>query len=139
MKDVSNLIEEELKHNQYVKTPTQAVESALMFLRRWCEYSFPRYLSALDTIQKSVFGQAGYAPGNYEAYTAMVKNLFMPPSATVLEEYGIPYQVSLKIEQTAQLGDDVDQILLRLKKADVHSLRLSRFEQEMLDDTLDNI
>lgn len=139
LKDISKLIEAELQHNQQIDTPTKAVESALKFLRRWCEYNFPRYLSALDAIQKSVFERAGYAPGNYEAYTAMVKNLFMPPSATVLEEYGIPYQVSQKIEQSTELGDDVDQILSNLKKVDVRSLQLSRFEREMLDDTLDNI
>ena len=139
LKEIPKLVETELQNNMGVNNPSEAVESALKFLRRWCEYNFPRYLSALDAIQRSVFEKAGYKPGNYAVYSASVKNLFMPPSATILEEYGLPYQVTMKIEDSIGLGDNVDQILSNLKKTDARLLNLTRFESEMLDDTLANI
>jgi hypothetical protein len=51
----------------------------------------------------------------------------------------LPYQVTLKIEDVFELGDNVDEILLNLKNVNTRKIQLSRFEMEMLDDTLANI
>lgn len=139
LKEIPKLVQAELTSNYQVESPTQAVESVLTFLRRWGEYNFPRYLSALDNIQRSVFGKAGLTHGDYEVYGASIKQLFMPLSATVLEEYGLPYQVTLRIEDRIGLGQDVDEILTNLKKVDIAKIDLTDFEREMAEDTISNI
>lgn len=139
LKEIPKLIDAELSLNYQIESPTQAIESVLIFLRRWGEYNFPRYLSAFDNIQRSVFGKAGLNPGNYEIYGTAIKQLFMPASATVLEEYGLPYQVTLRIENKTSLGEDVDEILDNLKKVDIAKIDLTDFEREMAEDAISNI
>lgn len=139
IKEIPRLIEAELQSNRNVKNPSQAVESVLTFMRRWGEYHFPRYLSSLDKIQRSVFQRAGLVTGNYEPFAAEIKQLFMPLSATVLEEYGLPYQATLKIENRFPLGQKVDEILLNVRDVDADTADLTAFEQEMLTDVVENL
>ena len=139
IKKIPNLIENELENNIQVTNASDGVESVLAFIRKWGEYHFPRYLSALDKIQNHIFSQAKRKPGNYSVYCASVKKLFMPLSATVLEEYGLPYQLSQKIEDSGPLGDDIDTILSNLALIDMESLELSDFEQDMLKDAIENL
>ena len=136
---MGKLIEAELRDNYNVFTPTQAVERVLEFLRRWAEFHFPRFLSALDKIQRHVFSQSNMQPGNYEIYVSEIKRLFMPLSATVLEEYGVPYQISLQIEQHQALGETVDEILASLPTLAIDDLSLTSFEKELLQDAIDNL
>ena len=139
LKEIKNLIKDEIENNKHIDTPTKAVEEVLVFLRRWAEFHFPRYLSALDKIQRHVFSEAGMSTGNYEGYVAEIKRLFMPLSATVLEEYGVPYQISLKLEKCFSLGDTVDDVLAALAKLNVKDMKLSSFEEELLSETIDNL
>lgn len=132
------LIQEELK-NPYNKTPTDAIESALKFLRQWCEFHFPRYLGAVDRIQRSIFEKHGYQPGDYTPFMAAVKHLFMHPAVTVLEEYGMPYTLTQKVISTYELGEDVDEILANLPSINSTTLNLPQFEEEMLRDTIENL
>lgn len=139
LRTLQNMIEDELANNDRVETPTKAVEGVLVFMRRWAEFHLPRFLSGLDKIQRHVFTSSGMTPGNYEVYISNIKRLFMPPSATILEEYGVPCQISMKIEHQYPLGDTVDEIVSNLPKCELSSLRLSDFETELLKDTLENI
>lgn len=139
VKKMTKLVQLELQNNNRISTATEAVESVLSFLRRWGEYNFPRYLSALDSIQRSVFVKAKFKPGNYEVFGTSIKQMFMPLSATVLEEYGLPFQVTLKIEKGQSLGNDVDQIIEALKTVNLAKVDLSAFEREMIHDTVSNI
>lgn len=139
LKEIKNLVKDEIEHNKCIDTPTKAVEEVLVFLRRWAEFHLPRYLSALDKIQRHVFSEARMSAGNYEVYIAEIKQLFMPLSATVLEEYGVPYQISLKLEKYISLGDTVDDILAALTKLNVKNMQLSSFEEELLSETIKNL
>jgi hypothetical protein len=132
------LIEEELG-NSFNKTPTDAIEGALKFLRQWCEFHFPRFLGALDRIQKSIFEKHGYEAGDYTPFIAAVRHLFMHPAVTVLEEYGMPYSLTQKVLNAYDLGEEVDEILSNLPTVDPASLNLPDFEEEMLRDTIDNL
>jgi hypothetical protein len=138
-KGLKKLVELELNTNRSVNEATDAVEAVFQFLRRWCEFSFPRYLTTLDKIQRHVFTNAGIRPGNYEAFALEVKNMFMPPAAAVLEEYGMPFQLTLKIERIRALGDAVDEILGNLRKIDPQRAELLGFELEMLKETVENL
>jgi rhodanese-related sulfurtransferase len=137
-KTVSALAEAELAY-QKDASPSEALETVLKFVRQWGEFQFPRYLAALDNIQRSVFEKAGRKPGDYSVFGASVKRLFMPLAATVLEEYGLPFQVTLRIEKANPLGDEVDEILDNLGKVDVSALGLDPIEVEMAKDTISNL
>ncbi len=137
-KTVSALVAAELDYNKNA-TPSEALETVLKFVRQWGEFHFPRYLTSLDKIQKSVFERAGKKPGDYSVFGSSVKRLFMPPSATVLEEYGLPFQVTLQIEKANPLGDEVDDILKSLQEIDIASIGLKPIEVEMATDTINNL
>lgn len=139
LKETKNLIQDELENNDRVDSPTKAVEDVLVFLRRWAEFHFPRYLSALDNIQRHVFSNAGMSTGNYEGYTAEIKKLFMPLSSTVLEEYGIPYQITLKLEKHVSLGESVDDIIENVRRCDTANAGLTDFEIELLSEAIENL
>jgi len=111
----------------------------LKFVRQWGEFHFPRYLMSLDNIQRSVFEGSGKRPGDYSVFASSVKRLFMPLGATVLEEYGLPFQVTLQIEKAKHLGDEVDEILENLRETDITSIGLEPFEVEMATDTINNL
>lgn len=137
-KSIPDLISTEIE-NPHNETPSHAIESVLKFLRQWCEFHFPRYLSCLDRIQCSVFTKHQLQVGDYSPFIASVKHLFMHPAVTVLEEYGLPYSVTQKILGSYDLGEDVDSFITRLKGIDPASLNLPSIESEMLTDVLENI
>jgi hypothetical protein len=137
-KSIPALFREEL-NNAHTKDPSEAIERVLKFLRQWCEFHFPRYLGALDQVQRSVFDRAQLKTGNYERFAGDVKHLFMHPAVTTLEEFGLPYTVTAAILSKYQLGQDVDSIIFNLKRVPPSGLDLTRIEQEMFADTLKNI
>ena len=137
-KTVSALVASELAYNKNA-TPSEALETVLKFVRQWGEFHFPRYLMSLDKIQRSVFEGSGKRPGDYSVFASSVKRLFMPLGATVLEEYGLPFQVTLQIEKAKHLGDEVDEILENLREIDITSIGLEPFEVEMAADTIINL
>jgi hypothetical protein len=138
LKSIPKLFQAELE-NPNNTDPTEAIERVLKFLRQWCEFHFPKYLSALDKIQRSVFERMGMKPGDYQVFGASVKHLFMHPAVTVLEEYGLPYKITLQILNKYDLGEDVDTIISKLHLVDFSRLSLTKFEAEMLKDTIDNL
>ena len=133
---VQELIRKELRNNKYCKGPTDAVEKTLNFLRRWGEHHFPKYLSAVDDIQKYVLEKANLPYGDYKMFIQEVKQWFLPASATLLEEYGIPFQIALKIEEKFPLGDDIDSIIANLKAVDFSRISLSSVEKNIVEDAL---
>lgn len=78
-------------------------------------------------------------PGDYQAFGYSVKHLLMHPAVTILEEYGLPYKVTLLILEKYDLGEDVDTIIANLHKVDSTMLGLSPLESEMLRDTIENL
>ncbi len=139
-KSIGGLIEKQLmKPYPPDATPTETIEGVFKFLRQWCEFHFPRYLTALDRIQHSVFKRAGLKPGNYSIFAATVRQQFMHPAVTLLEEYGLPNRVTQEILKRHELGTTVDEILIALQHVDPAKLAISKFEAEMLADTIQNL
>ncbi|WP_309398716.1 DEAD/DEAH box helicase [Cerasicoccus maritimus] len=138
LKSIQKILAEEIK-NPKSGTPSEAIESVLKILRQWGEFHFPRYLAALDRIQASVFGAVGLNPGDYSAYGAAVKHLFMHPAVTTLEEYGLPYKLTDLIVGKYDLGEEVDSFIYALRGIDPDILNFTDFEKEMFFEVLDNI
>ena len=115
--------------------PNEVVEGVLEFIRYWACFHFPRYLACLDRIQRSVFERVDMQMGDYGYFGARVENLFLDPTLLALEEYGVPLQVSQKIEHLLIPDGDLDGVLARMRALDVHNLELDAFETRLLSDT----
>jgi hypothetical protein len=123
-----------LQRDTRVRTPDDAVEAAFLFERNWASFAFPRYLGALDLIQREVFRQLGMVAGDYSFYGFQVENLFLPPELPALEEYGIPVQVGLKLRDRLSLDQGLDRAIASLMTLNLTRAGLSPFEQSIVDD-----
>lgn len=122
-----------LATDKKVKSVDAAVELAMEFRRNWASYHAPRYLYALDLIQKEVFGRLGLARGDYTVYASSLENLFQPAEIMSLDEYGLPAEIGLKLRNGIALGAGLDAAISSLRSLDVRAIPLSEFEREMVD------
>jgi hypothetical protein len=128
-------IEAELAPGRYMaKTPDEAVERVLEFDRNWAGFELPRLMMALSRIQEHVFRSKFGMAGDYSFFAARLEALFRNPVATALEEYGLPIQVTDKIEQTIKLSDELDVAIYEMKILPAEQLNLNDFEMQLLRD-----
>ncbi len=133
-RNVQAFIKEILNRDKNVDTADDAVEAAFLFQRNWATFAFPRYLTALDSIQRHVFAVQRMVPGDYSFYAFQVESLFLPPEITALEEYGIPIQVSSKIRDRLVLEEGLDRAIASIRRLSVEMLDLSEFEVGLIED-----
>ena len=131
---VKTLIGQEMSNG--TSDPNRAVEGVLEYIRYWACFHFPRYLGALDRIQKAVAARLGRRWGDYGFFGGEVENLFVDPTLLALEEYGVPMQVSLKIQDLLGPDGDLDGVLDRVRSLDIVGLDLDEFEARLLEDAL---
>lgn len=129
--DIVALARDEISRGKPVD---DAVEDAFEFARNWAEFKIPSALAASGRIAADVLGAKNVS--DVTVFAGELENMFQAPFATVLEEYGLPTQVTAKLGpwlRTASTAD-LDDLLAR-----VRALRpppvLGAFEQEMLADT----
>ncbi len=139
LKSIPRLIDAELNTRIRNRPLWRQLKRPYFFYAGGQNFISPRYLAAVDKIQTNVFTRAGLKPGNYEVFGSAVKHLLMLVAATVLEEYGLPFQVTLRLESQHSLGASVDGILNSLRAIDTSSMKLPRFETEMLKDAVENL
>jgi hypothetical protein len=134
LQNIAERVRRELKPGKFqAESSDEAVERVLDFDRTW-SFEFPKFLMALDRIQKHVFGGRKLPPGDYRFYAASVECLFRSPVIAALEEYGIPIQVTERIIGALGSSQDLDVALERLRKLDVRRFRLTAFETDVVED-----
>jgi hypothetical protein len=69
-------------------SPSDAVETALKFLRNVVCHRFPRDLMVVDAIQREIFSKLGREAGDYSVFAEQAESLFMPSVLFALDEYG---------------------------------------------------
>lgn len=106
------------------------IRGSLSFLRNWAEYKIPIYMMAINRIQQYVFSKCNITPGDYTAYANRIKHWFRHPSETILEEYGIPMQITEKIRLVHSVPEDVDGILSSIRLGGMNA-NLSQVEREI--------
>lgn len=121
------------------KSRDDAVEDALEFVRYWPGHHLPRYLMALDRIQREVLPRLGIDPGDYRFYAGVVESLFMAPPLVSLEEYGVPIQVAARWADLLRPDGDLDALLEELAGLPIEELEMSEFERELLQDAIDHL
>lgn len=93
------------------------IDRILNFRRLWANHHFPRLLRAIGSIINDVGEQKGLIHCcDYSAYSTLVENYHYDISLVALEEYGLPLEVSQKLERYLSTNGDLDQSLLKLKK-----------------------
>jgi hypothetical protein len=133
---IREMIEE---RNEYVNNADVAVQYTLDFIRIWAMLQFPRILRAMNNIQSDIFENLGMPCGDFELYAHKVENLFLDPAIIALDEYGIPIQIAIKLEDFLKPDEDIDNALFNLKWLDINKLSLSEFETEIVLSTRDSI
>ena len=116
--------------------PNDAVENTIEFLRYWANFNFPKYLLAVDRVQRSVFKKMNRATGNYEYFAGQIENWFLDPAIMALDEYGIPIQVGEKIQSLLNPQGNLDIALARLRTINLDVVSLSLFERELVKDAI---
>lgn len=131
---VKKLILQELAE-QESPDADNAVEDVLDFVRTWGSFHFPRYLMALDRIQREVFSSLIGKAGDFSAYAANVESMFTSSGLIALDEFGVPIQVAEKIAKSLGDHSSVDGALAGLRALRIESVAgLSEFEQSLIRD-----
>lgn len=128
-----NLIELELKRNSTYSVD-EAVENVLDFIRQWPQYRFGRYAMGVCRIQSEIAKKNGLPVSDYSFYVSQVENLFSDSALMALDEYGIPFPLSKKLEDHLSSSSNLDGTLEKLKALNLSSLNLTEFEKELVDD-----
>lgn len=138
---VRAVIEQELSRNKHydIDEIDNIVEAVLEFVRHWSAYNFPRYLRALDLIQKYIFQKNNLPHGDYTMIATQIENFFLDPAVCALDEYGIPIETGRKIEAALSPDGDLDIALKRLRTIDLSALDLTPFERQLIRDAMSDI
>ncbi len=132
-KNIFTLIASEVKNTRDPDKINEAIENVLDFVRFWGQYNFPKFLLALDRIQREIYSEAGLTPGDYSFFASQIECLFTEPLFVALDEYGIPIQTSRKISQNLTTTHaDLDSLLEQIKKINVSDLNVAEFDKDLL-------
>lgn len=133
-KDAASVIREQLADVDPKEFDRQLLKM-LRFMRRGLTFDVPRWLQAIDRLQRVLLPRRDLPPGDYGPYLARIESVFLSHPLAALEEYGLPIEVIRKLEPAlAPAGESLDSVLEMLAKlnADAEELGLSRFERRLL-------
>lgn len=108
------------------------ITSHLNFIRMWANYHFPRLLMTISNIQEELYKRLGISHGDYSYYALAVESLFFDPALICLEEYGIPLELSRKLQRQIAKNGNLDSTLKTLRSINIAELPLSRAEKMFL-------
>ncbi|WP_418637737.1 DEAD/DEAH box helicase [Winogradskyella sp.] len=117
----------------------KAIESEINFLKYWPQYHFPIYLKNLQSIANEVFEKEGLEPIDYSFFATQLESLFTNHNYNILEEYGLPLQISKKLQNFLNDAENLDDLLQRINELNVQNLNLSIFEKEILENVKEYI
>lgn len=84
---LKEFIVERVSHRREEQSVSEAVESALRFLRSYVVYTFPRQLSAINAVYRDVGRRSGFpVTADYSLYAAKAENLFLESGLFALDE-----------------------------------------------------
>jgi hypothetical protein len=139
--DTASVISDQLAEVEPKKFDSQLLK-ILKFMRRGLSFDVPRWIQAIDRLQRVLLPRKGLTPGDYEAYLARIESLFLDPPLSALEEYGIPIEIIHKLAPLLKpAGDSLDAVLIALAGLEPDSpvLGLSRFEQRLVRTAQDDL
>lgn len=115
-------------HSDSFKGDPEKIDGVFKFLRA-TEYSLPEYFAAIDLLLRKAGGSS-----NYDYFLAGMPRWFRAEALKMLEEQGVPIQIS---ERFLLKDDTVTSLGVRLRKlADSEDDRLSEVERSWIIDAL---
>lgn len=136
---IEEIIEAEINNDKQPKTPDDAVEDTLIFVRQWAQFHFPRLAMAVCRIQNAVADRLNIEKADYSFFCGQVENLFLDPALVALDEYGLPLALAQKLEDKINSKGSLDLAIKNLSNLNIEDLELSSFEKEILDDVMKSI
>lgn len=136
------IIEAEVEKNKgtfYERSIDTYITNHLNFVRLWATHHFPRLLTCISFIQEEVYNSIKLKPGDYSYYALSVESLFFDPALVCLEEYGIPLELSRKIEPIIAINGNLDLTLDALRRIDIKSIPLTNPEKMFMKRALEFI
>lgn len=131
---LKSLIEQELMNPKNIKDVNEKIDEVLDFRRVWAAFKFPKHLMTVDRIQRNVLSKRKVKPGDYSYFATAVEHWFYDPTLVALEEYGLPIQISERLEDEIRPEGNLDEVIGRLRSLNAVSLRLAPFELQVLRD-----
>ncbi|MEK8015614.1 MAG: DEAD/DEAH box helicase [Candidatus Parabeggiatoa sp.] len=118
------------------KSPDDAVEDVLAFLRGWASFNYPKYLMALSEVANFVLTKRGLKGCNYISFAVSIEHLFQPNSFSSLEEYGLPTEISEKLLKNKLFGkdDDLEVVINTLRNSELSQFADGVFERRVIED-----
>lgn len=118
------------------KSPDEAVENLLAFLRSWASFSYPKYLMAVSDIADSILLRRGMKGCNYISFAASIEHLFQPTTFSSLEEFGLPFEISSQLvaSRVFDKSDELDTVINSLKNTSLDKFANGIFEKRLLED-----
>jgi hypothetical protein len=123
------------------KSPDDAVENVLAFLRSWASFNYPKYLMAVSDIADAMLLRRGMKGCNYVSFAASIEHLFQPSTFSALEEFGLPFEISSQLvaSRVFDKSDELDTVINRLKNASLDKFADGVFERRLLEDFKDGL
>ena len=132
-------INEWVESDTYELSIDDKIDKVLNFFKSVATFHFPKHLMVLHNIQDYVFRELKVEPGNYKVYANQVESLFLPFPIVLLEEFGLPIQVGMKLKHLFTDSGDIDQALNMLKDINTSDMSLDPFETEIFKHFIDSI
>lgn len=137
--NIKDLIANEIDEDEEPEKVNEAIENILEFIRFWAQYNFPKYMMALNRIQKELYEEINFQTGDYSYFSSQIECLFTDPLFVALDEYGIPIQTSNKIKDKLDTNGNLDDLLEQIRELPIESLDVTKFEKELLTDAKNQI
>jgi hypothetical protein len=137
--NIKDLIANEIDEDGEPEKVNETIENILEFVRFWAQYNFPKYMMALNRIQKELYEEIGFQSGDYSYFSSQIECLFTDPLFVALDEYGIPIQTSNKIKSKLDTNGNLDYLLEQIRALPLESLDISKFEKELLTDAQNQV
>lgn len=137
--NIKDLIANEIDEDGEPEKVNETIENILEFVRFWAQYNFPKYMMALNRIQKELYEEIGFQSGDYSYFSSQIECLFTDPLFVALDEYGIPIQTSNKIKSKLDTNGNLDYLLEQIRALPLESLDISKFEKELLADAQNQV
>lgn len=114
-----------------------AIETSFHIYRHWFQYTVPKALRVVDSLQRYVCERNHVKAGSYSFYVQQLENDFVPERLSILLEYGIPSSTIIAIQSMIppSLNDDNLIEYIKRHKQELSSL-LIRYEIERLEYSL---
>ncbi|MFZ2450446.1 MAG: DEAD/DEAH box helicase [Methylovulum miyakonense] len=125
-----------INYNKSPKSPDDAVEDVLAFLRGWASFNYPKYLIALSETANHILTVRGLKGCNYLPFASSIECLFQPSSFSSLEEYGLPTEISEKFIARGVFNkdDSLDVVVNTLRSHQLNQLADGIFEKRIIED-----